>query len=260
MDVPKISIDPSRVARRLGLVAAFLVAVNFGMQAFRLIAQRDHVTGLAMLTLDGENNVPALFSTALLGLAALLLMLVAVLARRERSAEASKWVILSAGFALMTLDEALALHEHLIEPMRGLLGGEQLGIFFFAWVIPAIVLVGALAVFFLPFVFRLPRATAIAFMAAGAIYLGGALGVELIEGWWREGHGHRNLMYHGLVSVEEGMEMVGVIVFIRALLAFLGARFGEVQFDLRGTEAVAGAHGLGRSDAPPMGEATLLQK
>lgn len=259
MDVRKISIDPSGVAWRLGLVAALLVATNFSMQAYRLVGQREHVTGLAMMSLDGENNLPALFSTALLCSAALLLLLVAMLGRRERSPDTSKWLILAAGFALMALDEALALHEHLIEPMRGLLGGERLGIFFFAWVIPAIVLVGALAVFFLPFLFRLPRPTAIAFVAAGAIYLGGALGVELVEGWWREGHGHRNLMYHALVSAEEGMEMVGVIVFIRALLAHLAGRFGEVRFDFRGAGAVAATPGTARPDQPPMGESPLLR-
>jgi hypothetical protein len=211
-----------------------------------------------MMSLDGENNIPALFSTALLCSAALLLLLVAMLARRERSADTSKWMILSAGFALMALDEALALHEHLIEPMRALLGGERLGIFFFAWVIPAILLVGALAVFFLPFLFRLPRPTAIAFVAAGAIYVGGALGVELIEGWWREGHGHRNLVYHALVSTEEGMEMVGVIIFIRALLVHLAAQFGEVRFDFRGAGAVATSE-TARRDPSPMGEPTLLR-
>jgi hypothetical protein len=220
-------------------VAALLVALNLGLQLFRLLAHQEHVPGLAMLTLDGEHNIPALFSTGLLIGASLLLALIAWLARTQRSGDVSKWVILALGFAAMGVDESMSFHERLIEPMRALMGGRDLGIFFFAWVVPAIAMAVALGAFFLPFLLRLPRASAIAFVVAAAVYLGGALGVELVEGWWREGHGHRNAMYHALVSLEEGMEMAGVILFIRALLAHIARCFGALQFDFDGTGAPA---------------------
>jgi hypothetical protein len=241
MDVRQIPIHPTTVAWRLGFVAASLVAINLGMQFYRLIAHQEHVPGLALLTLDGEHNVPALFSTGLLLTASALLALIAMLARRERSSDTFKWMVLAAGFAFMGLDESMSFHERLIEPMRSMLGGEHLGIFFFAWVVPAIVLALALGAYFLPFLLRLPRASAIAFVIAAAFYLGGALGVELAEGWWREGHGHRNAMYHALVSLEEGMEMAGVILFIRALLAHIGICFGSLQLDISGVPAAVDA-------------------
>lgn len=241
MDVRQISLNPTTVAWRLGFLAALLVAVNLAMQLFRLLAHQEHVPGLAMLTLDGEHNIPALYSTGLLLGAALLLALIAYLARTTRSGDVSKWVILAGGFALMGLDESMSFHERLIEPMRTLLGGQHLGIFFFAWVVPAIVMALVMGAFFLPFLLRLPRASAIAFVIAAAVYLGGALGVELVEGWWREGHGHRNAMYHALVSLEEGMEMAGVILFIRALLAHIARSFGSLQIDFDGSVAAAQA-------------------
>lgn len=241
MDTKKISLDPPAISGRLALLAALIVATNMGMQAYRLIAHQEHVTGLAMISLDGEHNLPALFSTGLLLCASALLALIAVLEGKRRAPDVSKWTILAAGFLLMAMDEALSFHEKAIEPLRNLLGEQQLGIFFFAWVIPGIVLVAALGLFFLPFMFRIPRKTAIAFAISAAIYLGGALGVELIEGWWREGHGHRNLTYHALVSLEEGMEMMGVIGFIHALLAYIGARYGEVRFGFAGAHATVAA-------------------
>ena len=182
-----------------------------------------------MITLDGEQNIPALFSTGLLLCASILLALIALLERRQLASDVIKWTILAAGFLVMALDEFLSIHERAIEPLRAMLGGEDLGIFFFAWVIPGIVLVAGLGLFFLSFLFRLPRRTAIAFVISAAIYLGGALGTELIEGWWREGHGHRNLTYHMLVSLEEGMEMIGVIGFIHALISYIAMRHGEVR-------------------------------
>lgn len=241
MDTRKISLNPSVITWGLVLLAVLLVAANMGMQAYRLIAHQQDVAGLPMINLDGEHNLPALFSTGLLVCASLLLTLIAALEHRHRAPDTSKWAILAAGFLLMALDEALSLHEKTIEPLRGLLGGEQLGIFFFAWVVPAMALVAILGAFFFRFMFRLPRRIALAFAVSAAIYLGGALGVELVEGWWREGHGHRNLVYHGLVSLEEGMEMIGVIAFIHALLSYIAMRFGEVRFGFDDARAAANA-------------------
>lgn len=230
MNARKISLDPWAITWPPALAAVLLVAANLGMQAYRLVAHQEHVVGLAMISMDGENNLPALFSTLLLFCASLILALIAVLERRHEGIDVSKWAILAAGFLLMTLDEALSFHEKTIAPLRALLGGQHLGIFFFAWVIPGFALVCVLGTFFLRFLFRLPRRTAIAFVISAAIYLGGALGIELIEGWWREAHGHTNLVYHVLVSLEEGMEMAGVIVFIHALLSHIAQRYGEVRF------------------------------
>lgn len=229
MNARKIPLDPRAVTWPLSLAAVLLVAANMSMQAYRLVAHQEHVVGLAMISMDGENNLPALFSTLLLFCASLTLALIAVLESRHEGVDVSKWAILAAGFMLMAVDEALSFHEMLIAPLRALLGGRQLGIFFFAWVIPGLALVCVLSAFFLRFLFRLPRRTAIAFAISAAVYLGGALGIELIEGWWREAHGHRNLTYHVLVSLEEGMEMAGVILFIHALLGYIAERFGEVR-------------------------------
>lgn len=234
MDARKIPLNPWAITRPLSVATVLLVAANISMQAYRLIAHQEHVVGLAMMSMDGENNLPALFSTLLLFCASLLLALIAVLERRHEGVDVSKWAILAAGFMLMAMDEALSFHERAIAPLRALLGGQHLGIFFFAWVIPGFALVFVLGAFFLRFLLRLPRRTAIAFVVSAAIYLGGALGVELIEGWWREAHGHKNLIYHLMVSLEEGMEMAGVIAFIHALLRYVAARFGEVRFAFAG--------------------------
>ena len=236
MDARKIPLNPWAITWPLSLATILLVAANMGMQAYRLVAHQEHVVGLAMMSMDGENNLPALFSTLLLFCASLLLALIALLERRHEGVDVSKWAILAAGFMLMAMDEALSFHEKAIAPLRALLGGQHLGIFFFAWVIPGFALVSVLGAFFLRFLFRLPRRTAIAFVVSAAIYLGGALGIELIEGWWREAHGHRNLTYHVLVSLEEGMEMAGVIAFIHALLSYIAERFGEVRFAFAGAQ------------------------
>lgn len=253
-DSHRFVIAPSRIAWRLAFVAVLLVAANLFMQFLRLAAERDYLPGLALINLDGEHNLPALFSVFLLVAAAMLIALIAILERRRLTRDAGRWAILSAGFVLMALDEALSLHEKLIEPIRGMLGDRELGIFYFAWIIPAIPLVIVLAAFYLPFLLRLPRRTAIAFTVSAAIYLGGALGVELVEGWWREGHGHRNAVYHLLVSIEEGMEMVGIIVFIHALLDYASRHYRDVRLTFDAAEPVLEQEGP--IDAIPLARPT----
>lgn len=256
MVTPALVLNPTTICRKLALVAVALVIVNMVLQSYRIIAQEQDVPGLPMMSLDSEHNIPALFSTMLLFAAAPILAYIAAMDRRDGGKDAAKWAVLAFGFLLMGVDESLSLHERMIDPMRALLGrmfdADRLGIFYFAWVIPGIMLVVGLAVFFLPFMSRLPRPTGIMLFAAATIYLGGAIGVELVEGWWREGHGHRNVIYHAMVSLEEGMEMIGVIILIHTLLDFIARQYGQVRLTvLAPRHASAGAGDP--AEIPPTG-------
>ncbi|TWI12749.1 hypothetical protein [Aerolutibacter ruishenii] len=217
-----------------------LVVINMTLQTCQILLQQDDVMGLPMMSLDHENNVPALFSTLLLLTSSVILACIAWVERTRGGADAIQWAILAAGLLLMGVDESLSLHERLIDPLRALmhdsLGIERFGIFYFAWVIPGIALVVALGICFLPFVRRLPTRTGAMLLVSAAIYFGGALGVELAEGWWREGHGNRNVVYHAFVSIEEGMEMIGAILLIHTLLDLLANRSGGVIIALKARE------------------------
>lgn len=237
MDIRKITFNPWTVTRPLILVAALFVVIHVAMASYWILSHREYVTGYALVSLDREQNLPALFSTFLLVSAAALFVFIAMVERASGYRDFRQWQILAVGFVLMALDEYLALHERLIEPVRRLLGGGHMGILYFSWVVPALVLIAALGVYFLPFLRRLPRRTMIALMISAAIYLGGAVGVELFEGWWREGHAYRTIGFHLLVTLEEGMEMAGVITLIHALLRHLARRFGDVQIHFEGAPA-----------------------
>lgn len=233
----KITLDAGATVRWLAYVAALLLVTSTGLQMLRYLGDHDHLFGLLQLfSLNGEQNIPAFFSTGLLLVAALLLATIATLEKSIQSGNATHWWVLATGFLLMAVDESVSIHEMLISPMRKLLGGHDLGIFYFAWVVPALGLIVALAIYFLPFVLRLPRRTAIVFLVAAAIYLGGAIGVELIEGKYREANG-TDLLFHLMVSLEEGMEMLGALVFIQALLGYIRGHHMPMQIALRDAAA-----------------------
>ena len=121
----------------------------------------------------------------------------------------------------LAIDEAWSFHETMIEPIRGLLGYKNLGILFFAWIIPAMAGILILALFFLGFLLRPPSCTRRFFLGTGAIYLGGPIGVKMIGGYYAEVHGFDSLEYQLIAHAEESLEMAGIIVFIYALLRYL---------------------------------------
>ncbi len=139
----------------------------------------------------------------------------------------------------MTFDEAFGFHEKLIPVVRSLLGGGDLGILNFAWVVPGIALVCLLTVFYTRFLAALAPRSRASFLAAGTVYLGGAIGVELIGGWALERFGYRAVFYQASIVVEESLEMAGAILFIWALMVHMANSYGEVTFRLAGAQAPA---------------------
>lgn len=211
-----------RVTIWLSAIATALVLASTGLQLIVRLTDHDVLLGLPRLFyLDEERNVPTAFSVLILLIAARLLQLTALASRKAADRSAWYWALLSAGFVAMALDEALQWHERLIPVMRTALGGGQrLGLLANAWVLPAGALVCVLGIVFARFLWRLPARTRTAFLLSAAIYLGGAVGVEMPGGRWAELHGMENLTYLALATIEETMEMAGVILFIRSLMIY----------------------------------------
>jgi hypothetical protein len=161
------------------------------------------------LSLSHEGNLPTWFSSSLL----LLCGLAAGGIARTRPRWRHHWWGLAIGFTYASLDEAIGIHEHL--------GGnfDTSGVLHFDWVIPAIAILAVLAAIYLPFVRALPVRTCRRLVIAGAIYVGGALVMELPLGWWTEREGSDGLGYALIDWVEETLEMIGASLGLVALVA-----------------------------------------
>ncbi len=159
------------------------------------------------LSLSYEGNLPTWYSAGLLWTAALGL---GSCGRQAEDRERARWWILAALFMLMSLDEAIGLHEEL--------GGMPLhGVVYFSWVVPGALLTAAFALAYLGFWRRLPTPTRRGFAWAFGLYVGGALGMELPLGAWFEAHGDENLGYALIDAVEESLEICGLSVFLVAI-------------------------------------------
>lgn len=195
-------------------IAVMIIAYGFGhMRAFGL---------RRLFDVGGEQNVPAFYSALALlacGLAALLNRSVET-SRRSASA----WLLIAAGFAFLSFDEACSFHEQINKdaPALGLSGP-----FLYVWVIPYGLLTLAALAIMLPFVRTLPSRVRNILLAGGAIYVASALGMEMVEGVLTTQLG-RDVFEHGLMrmylALEEGGEMLGVAIMLRGLLENLAGR------------------------------------
>jgi hypothetical protein len=210
-----------------GTIVLGLVLAHIACQSVRLATGDSYLMGLVPLFNVGtERNLPTFYSSFAMLFSAGLLGLIAFAVRGGARSTMFYWMGLAAVFVLLSLDEMLVLHEKLIEPVRAAL--DTSGVFHYAWVIPYGIFVLLFAALYVRFLARLPRRTATLFVVAGGMFVAGAVGVEMIGGHWFVTHGRENVMYVVLQTLEETLEMTGIVVFIYALTEYL-----ERTLDLR---------------------------
>ena len=229
------------VTLALGTVAVALCLAYGGVVVMRLQFHHPGCFGMSRLfDLDKEANVPALFSTLLFFANAVWLFLIARFAKPEGT-RASTWYGLSLLFVLLGLDESVSIHELFSAITRGQV--HTSGLLYFAWIIPYGAGVLFLSAVLLRWFLRLERTTQRRFVLAAALFVGGALGVEMLGGQhWEQTHGVDDWTYDSLVALEESMEMAGLITFGYALLSILeNSRLGfGIRF--QPSEKVSAAH------------------
>ena len=221
----EISLSRRTIIRLLAGTTLFLLLASIAGQIIKYGFGHDQAFGFVRLFyVDSEGNIPTFFSSILLTLASLLLAFIAVLKRSSQDPYRRHWAILSLILLFMAVDEAAGLHEMLNKVGWLVTGGqhkEDRTIFFYGWVLFGMAMVMIVALSYLKFFLSLPARTRIHFFTAAAVFVGGAIGVEILGGYYAKSHGEGNFQFSMFATVEEGLEMAGVIVLINALLNYL---------------------------------------
>lgn len=215
-----LAVSPKRVVKVLALAMLCLIVANVATQVARFSLDSEAVTKLAaVFDLSEEVNLPTWYQSATLLMCALLMAVIVAVQKAEGDRYLAHWRGLGLIFLYLSIDEVAALHDRTTEPLRAAfdLGGG----FYFAWVIPAAVLVTIFGVAYLKFFLHLQPRTRRLVLLAGVLYVGGALGLEVIGGFYADALGTANLGYELVTTVEETLEMLGVITFAYALLVDL---------------------------------------
>lgn len=185
-----------------------------------------HVKVGRFFMLMNENSVTTWFTVVLIALNAFLLALNATAARQLQTGSPLPWLILAVIIAYLSMDEMLELHERVgVAVAHGLKFSDKMA---FPWVVTGLTFTAIVALSFIGFLRRLPRRTARLFILAGGVYVGGALGVEVIESLTVSKFGMGALFYIE-VMVEECMEMFGQALFAYALLDHLAQKRAIIQ-------------------------------
>lgn len=185
--------------------------------------------------LDEELTLPAWYSSIVILACGILLLAISRLSKQSGSVDVLRWTILGLVFVLMGIDEAVSIHERLIDPIRE--GFDLGGVFYFAWVAPALFIVAALGLYMAPLLVRLPFRSAALFLLAGGLYVGGALGMEMVGGSVASGPGTETLLYQLIVTVEETLEIAGFTLFFVSLVDHIGRSWPLWSLSVRaGTE------------------------
>ena len=207
----RVVVYPIRVAEALAAVALCLVVMSIVTGATGV--------GDEYFGLNVEESVPTYFSTIILLIASGLLAFIAVLKRRRADLYSRYWALLSLIFLYLSLDEAARLHE-MTEPRISRFA-DLSGPFYYASTVFTLALVLIVSATFFRFVLHLPPKTGKLFVAAAALYVGGALGLEMVGSTIDESAGTAGAMYQIVTTLEETLEMAGVVLFIYALLHYL---------------------------------------
>lgn len=223
-------------ARRIVWFVAICAATIWGLGLLRqvVVAILNVDTdpfGWNLVNLDYERSIPTLFSTLLLFCGAVTAAAVSVLAKTTEPRNAVSWALLAGIFLLLCTDETLGFHEMSGDALNTL--RQWHGPLYFSWVVLGLPLVILVGVVFLPFLRRVRRATAIRLIVAGGVYVSGALGMEMIGGAVAERRG-RGDFFAICFLLEEGGEMAGAVLFIRALLLHISDSTARITLNLRG--------------------------
>ena len=85
---------------------------------------------------------------------------------------------------------------------------------------------------FRKFIQSLPATTRIMFILAGSIYVGGAIGMEMVGGYIADTYGFNTFAYGMAARIEELLEMLGILIFINQLLVYLQSLLTDIHFSL----------------------------
>ncbi|MBC7811064.1 MAG: hypothetical protein H7175_07960, partial [Burkholderiales bacterium] len=229
-----ITLSPRRMITVLVLTAMAFVVCSLGVRALESLpdfANRDPFLFSYLFDVDKEANFPTWYSSAALLLCAGLLALVASAAKTSRL----HWWAMSGVFVLLSIDETVSLHERTMAPIynilkvRGVIDSAIGEFLTYPWIILGAVFVLLFVIAYGRFLLRLPARTRWLFILGGALFVVGAMGMELVDSYFAQRYGHDNTFSHLSGILEESLEMFGVIIFAYGVLDYLRRNAADIQ-------------------------------
>jgi hypothetical protein len=202
------------------MVTTVLIIANIIMLfIYFSVDNSDQFDFVQMVDLDQEANLPTLFSSTLLLIAGVLFYLLYKVTYNDKKEHPYYWLGLSFIFIFLGFDESAKIHETLGDYTEKFVDAS--GYFYYPWVLSYGILLVVLGFFYVRFFLRMDKKVFYAFMLSAFVFLSGAVGFELLGAKEASLHGTDTILYCTLYTIEESLEMFGVIYLISILLNLL---------------------------------------
>ncbi len=220
-DDAALVVRPGAVARWLGAGIALIGVLHLLGMVARFGMGRNYMRGLIPLTnLDVEQSFGTWYTGMLWMLAAALMALIGRAKRAHGDRFAWAWRSLAGLCIYLSLDEMLSIHELFNE--FTVLFVPRVGPFYWTWVVAGGLLAAIVGIVYLRFLFSLAPHYRWRFVAAAGLFLGGALGFEMIEGVLWQAELGESAIYAFCVLLEETLEQLGILLAIHTALRLFG--------------------------------------
>jgi hypothetical protein len=250
-DVVTIPVDTRRITGQLALTSCVVIAVGVVTEFVYDAADRRHDWWYRFVDVNGEGNLPSWISVLLLGGVALLLFAVARLRRRHGLDAPVEWALLGWFAVAMSLDEMTSIHEAV---------GAQIDermwlpvIAGYGWILPGAAVAAGGAFVGWRALRSLPRHTRRALVAGAAVFVTGALALEVVEAILTDETGRFGAGPKLVTGAQELLEMLGTVMVLRVLLQEarrLSARAGDRTDDPAAAPVHASATDCAGASAP----------
>ena len=231
LSLGSVHLHPPTISKILFGIIVLLLVLSIGEKL--AIIQLNQLTTTEFTTrffsFDEEANFPTLYSFVTLAICSGLLAIISAIAKKSFQS-AKFWRYLSFIFLFLAVDEACSIHEILIPLIKIVV--DTRGFLYFPWVIPASILLIVFLFLFRHFIYNLPKKTRNLFLLAGGIYIGGALVMEIIGAYLADLSGLDTTAYWLAATMEELLEMFGILIFIHSLLLYIRSYLSELNISL----------------------------
>jgi hypothetical protein len=154
-----VKIKPAIIVFALGAILVLLFMLNSSGYFLKFVLKYRHIHNFTLFNFDMEANIPTYFSSFILLFSGILLGLIAYWTKGQKHQYVLHWAFLSLIFVYISLDETAQIHELLITPLRSMFSLK--GIFYFASVIPGIIVAAIFIISYFRFWINLPFRTKI---------------------------------------------------------------------------------------------------
>ena len=228
-----INISPRQITKLLICIVFILTIIHCTLQFFEFGLGFNHISHVrTIFDFEYDSNLTTWYSSITLFICSLLLTIIAISKKKNRDPFSFHWKILAVIFAIMSLDEVAMLHERAGNLIDIISPVEYSGWLNYQWVLLGIPLTAIIAIAYLRFMVHLPVRTRNLFFLAGALFVGGALGLEILSGHQESLNTSSQFLYKLYTTIEELWEKLGVLVFIHALLTYIEKYIGPLQISI----------------------------